>query len=120
MKIIYPAIKNMCMGHIFLTDSLSETEDSRLLPFCSPLVSEDWLVTVARLEEGQLLKDRESLGETLSRDPRQGTYVAMAALMDERQTQSDIFCQHKKSVINNAFIQRDGLMLHGLENYQAQ
>lgn len=52
MKINYSAIKNVCMGSIFLTDSLSEREDSRLLPFCSALVSEDWLVTVARLEEG--------------------------------------------------------------------
>lgn len=46
------AIKNGFMGSVSLTDSLSEREDSRLLPFSGPLISEDWLVTVARLEEG--------------------------------------------------------------------
>lgn len=76
----------MCMRSVFLTDSLSEMEDSRLFPFCSSPepVSEDWLVMVVRLEERELLKDRDSLGETLSRDPRQGTYVAMAVLMERR------------------------------------
>lgn len=51
MKMNYFAIKNGCMGSVSLTDSLSEREDSLLFPFCSPLISEDWLVTVARLEE---------------------------------------------------------------------
>lgn len=52
MKMNYFAIKKGCMGSVSLTDSLSEREDSRLFPFCGPLTSEDWLVTVARLEEG--------------------------------------------------------------------
>lgn len=51
MKMNCFAIKNGWMGSVSLTDSLSEREDSLLLPFCSPFISEDWLVTVVRLEE---------------------------------------------------------------------
>lgn len=39
------------MASVSLTDSLSEREDSLLFLSCSPLISEDWLLTVARLEE---------------------------------------------------------------------
>lgn len=48
----YFAIKNGCTGSFSLTDSMSDREESLLFPFCRPLISEDWLVTVARLEEG--------------------------------------------------------------------
>lgn len=51
MKINCFAIKDGCIGSASLTDSLSEREDSLLFPFCSPLISQDWLVTVVRLEE---------------------------------------------------------------------
>lgn len=45
----------------------------------------------------------------------------MALLMDKRENQSDFFLLAQKfNHQNNAFIQRDEVMLHGLENYWVQ